>query len=114
VILNQILEHVDDLPTASRILIGLANEAGGRDNITVVLLRAFATDADAKAAFRDRSAEDTNPMLLRSQISQNAVAKADTLNKLAEPIEFGEVTKPVAQPTSRDDMDDIFEQDQRS
>lgn len=116
VILEQILEHVDDLPTASRILIGLANEAGGRDNITVVLLRAFATEADAKAAFRDRSAEDTNPMLLRSQISQSAVGKTETPNKLAEPIEFGEVTKPVAKATSRDDieLDDIFEQDQRS
>jgi serine/threonine protein phosphatase PrpC len=65
-ILEKILANEADLATASRILIGLANDIGGKDNITVVLLKNFATEEEAEEASRDTSSEDTNPIALNS------------------------------------------------
>jgi len=131
-ILRAIVEHKDDLTTAAKLLIGMANDIGGPDNITVVLARQYATEEQAREAGRDRSAEDTNPMLQSKAMLQAAnlektadmsakdvlsAIAADSPNHLDEPIPFEDedadtpALGTARKSTEERELGEIFEED---
>jgi len=104
-LINQVMmSHGERLHDLGRILISLANEAGGKDNITVVVLKVFGSELEARNAARDTSQDDTNPVVSPKPVDlekthemdaamvaeglNNAKKKSSDKNRLTEPIPF--------------------------
>lgn len=89
-ILQTLLKHQHNLSECGRLLIGMANEAGGSDNISVIVLRFFASEEEAAEASRDAAEIDTNPVLGAQQ------PDADDATMPAPPSAAMKVTLPPA------------------
>ncbi len=80
-----------DLRSAARQLVELANAAGGRDNITVLLFR-----LDDVTAGGDDQATRAGSQALRADAVRRAVAEADTTRELAAPAPDAAPAQPAA------------------
>jgi PPM family protein phosphatase len=88
---REILEAAGSLEEAGRELIGAANDAGGRDNITVILFRLEHVDEDERAASQGETIEEP-----RSDDGPQATA---TLPRMREAAPVGRL--PIDEPPPR-------------